>query len=84
MVPLSLFATARRHWTWLRSMSSTLPVLSWRPVYTGLKSDWPTGQSLKWMRECEGGRGSPTPAVSGSGGAYAIPRRRHSMLLLLF
>ena len=72
MVPLSLFATDRRHYTWLRRMSEQLCQFSREAVYTGLKKmeglaphPWtvmqPTGQSFKWMRECVGGGRIPSP-----------------------
>ena len=37
MVPLSLFATARRHLTWLRSVREHMACSLGRPVCTGLK-----------------------------------------------
>jgi hypothetical protein len=56
MVPLSLFATARRHWTWLRSaserlcqftlgskISATTSNLSFRRVYQVTSQSWVYG-----------------------------------------
>ena len=56
-----------------------------RPVYTGLKQmkglaphPWavaqPTGQSLKWMRECVGGEGSPPPSPKGASNLQPVLR----------
>jgi hypothetical protein len=56
-----------------------------RPVYTGLKQmkglaphPWavaqPTGQSLKWMRECVGGEGSPPPSSKGASNLQPVLR----------
>jgi len=74
MVPLSLLVTARRHWTWLRGASERLCQFSREArLHRAKKNEglaphpWavilsPTGQSLRWMRVCGGGRDySPFP-----------------------
>ena len=65
MVPLSLFDTARRHWTWLRGASERLCQFSWEVrLHRAKKNEGsctpslgcythPTGQSLNWMRMCD-------------------------------
>ena len=74
MVPLSLFATVRRHWTWLRGASVRLCQFSREArLHRAKKNEgsctpsWAvftqtTGQSLKWMRVCAGGIGIPPPS----------------------
>jgi hypothetical protein len=62
-VPLSLFATARRHWAWLRDAIERHCQFSGRPVYTGLKKNegsctpslgytQPTGKSHTQVDAC--------------------------------
>jgi hypothetical protein len=85
MVPLSLFATARRHWTWLRGASERLCQFSLGGRLHRAKNNegsctpsWaisqPTGQSLKWMRVCAGGRGIPPPSPTGTSDMQPVLR----------
>ena len=85
MVPLSLFATARRHWTWLRGASERLCQFSLGGRLHRAKNNegsctpsWaisqPTGQSLKWMRVCAGGRGIPPPSPTGTSNMQPVLR----------
>jgi len=75
MVLLSLFVTARRHWTWLRGASERLCPFSREArlhrAKTNEGSCTPSlgyllsplaSHTLKWMHVCAGGRGIPPPS----------------------
>jgi len=77
MVPLSLFATARRHWAWLRGAIERHCQFSGRPVYTGLKKmkvlhpipgllTQPTGKSHTQVDACVCGGEIPPPSPTGA------------------
>ena len=76
-MPLSLFATARRHWAWLRGAIERHCQFSGRPVYTGLKKKkvlhpipglltQPTGKSHTQVDACVCGGEIPPPSPTGA------------------